>query len=50
VAIQEFNPIRDELRNQQGSRFYRDELTGNTRHDGPQQLHRGYSPPWGFGF
>jgi hypothetical protein len=50
VAIQEFNPIRDEMRNQQGSRFYRDELTRNTRHDGPQQLHRGYSAPRGYGF
>jgi hypothetical protein len=50
VAIQEFNPIRDELRNQQGSRFYRDELTRNTRHDGPQRLYQGYSPPRGFGF
>ena len=50
VAIQEWNPIRDEMRNQQGSRFFRDELTGNTRHGGPQQLHRGYSPPSGYGF
>jgi hypothetical protein len=50
VAIQAFNPIRDEMRNQQGSRFYRDELTHDTRHDGPQQLYRGYSAPRGYGF
>jgi hypothetical protein len=50
VAIQEFNPIRDEMRNQQGYRFYRDELTHDTRHDGPRQLHRGYSSPRGYGF
>ncbi len=43
VAIHQFNPLRDEMRNQQGSRFFRDELTHNTRHDGPRSLHRGYS-------
>jgi hypothetical protein len=50
VAIQEFNPFRDALRNQQGSRFFRDELTGNTRHSGPMRLYQGSSPPRGFGF
>jgi hypothetical protein len=43
VAIHQFNPFRDEMRNQQGSRFFRDELTHNTRHDEPRNLHRGYS-------
>lgn len=50
VVIQELNPFRDELRNQEGARFFQDELTGNTRHSGGQQLHRGYAPPRGFGF
>lgn len=50
VAIHEFNPIRDELRNQQGSRFFRNELTHNTRYDGPRNLHRGYSSPRRYGF
>lgn len=50
VAIQEFNPIRDEMRNQQGSRFFRNELTRNTLQDGPKQLHRGYSAPRRYGF
>jgi hypothetical protein len=45
IAIQEFNPIRDEMRNWRGSRFFRDELTRNTLHDGPRILYRGYSPP-----
>jgi hypothetical protein len=43
VQIQQYNPIRDELRNQQGERFFRNELTHNTRQDGPRNLHRGYS-------
>ena len=50
VMIHEFNPIRDELRNQQGSRFFRGELTHNTRQDGPRNLYRGYSPPRTYGF
>jgi hypothetical protein len=45
IAIHEFNPIRDEMRNWRGSRFFRDELTRNTLHDGPRILHRGYSAP-----
>lgn len=47
VQIQEFNPIRDEMRNQQGSRFFRNELTHNTLQDGPRRLHQGYSAPRG---
>lgn len=45
IAIHEFNPIRDEMRNWRGSRFFRDELTRNTLHDGPIILHQGYSAP-----
>lgn len=45
VAIHQFNPIRDELRNQQGFRFFRNELTHGPRQGGPRNLHRGYSAP-----
>ena len=45
VAIHQFNPIRDEFRNQQGSRFFRDELSHRARHDGTRNFHRGYSSP-----
>jgi hypothetical protein len=45
IAIHEYNPIRDEMRNWRGSRFFRDELTRNTLHDGPITLHKGYLAP-----
>jgi hypothetical protein len=45
IAIHEYNPIRDEMRNWRGSRFFRNELTRNTLHDGPIILHKGYSAP-----
>ncbi|MDZ4657127.1 MAG: hypothetical protein SH868_06060 [Bythopirellula sp.] len=44
VTIREVNPLRDEMQNLLGSRFYRDELTHNTRHDGTRLLHQGYRP------
>jgi hypothetical protein len=44
VTIREINPLRDTMQNWIGTRFYRDELTHNTRHDSTQLLHMGYSP------
>lgn len=44
VTIREINPLRDTMQNWIGTRFYRDELTHNTRHGGTQLLHMGYSP------
>ncbi len=44
LTIREVNPLRDQMQNLLGSRFYRDELTHNTRHDGPRLLHQGYRP------
>jgi hypothetical protein len=45
IAIHEYNPIRDEMRNWRGSRFFRDELTGSTRHQWPMDLHQGFESP-----
>lgn len=35
INIREVNPMRDEMQNRFGGRFYRDELTRNTRHSSP---------------
>lgn len=45
IAIHEYNPIRDEMRNWRGSRFFRDELTRSTRHQWPMDLHSGFESP-----
>jgi hypothetical protein len=45
IAIHEYNPIRDEMRNWRGSRFFRDELTRSTRHQWPMDLHQGFESP-----
>jgi hypothetical protein len=45
IAIHEYNPIRDEMRNWRGSRFFRDELTRSTIHEWPMDLHQGFESP-----
>lgn len=44
LPLREYNPLRDALQYQEGSRFFRDELTRNVRHDGPRARYQGYDP------